>query len=182
MINKEEGKGTPQAGDGRCHCGKLQCLECYPYQEVPSGFQKGLLQPTWNNMPQHLALPHFEVKDSGQRAEFASGMVRDVNTDKLRPDLVFDGPMLFRWIKLMTNGAKKYAVRNWMKAAGQEEKDRFLESFMRHAYIYYMYEKYGINYEDSDNPTSQPLTEDHAAATMFNVNGHEYVKGKMDAL
>ena len=50
--------------------------------------------------------------------------------------------------------------RNWMKAREQEELDRFKESALRHFLQWY----------DGDTD------EDHAAATIFNMNGAEYVK------
>lgn len=123
----------------------------------------------------------FVVRDSGERTEFESGMVRDVTGGKFRPDLVRDGPMFLRWIMLMTKGAVKYAARNWMKASGIEERDRFLESADRHYMIWYTWRKYGINIEDPENPTTLPLTEDHGAALFFNVNGVEFVEEKLES-
>jgi hypothetical protein len=125
---------------------------------------------------------NFVVRDSGERASFASGMVRDISTDKLRPDLVDDGPMLLRWILLVTRGAVKYAARNWMKACGREEYDRFLESTDRHYIIWKWYRKYGLNIEQlPDGPiTREPLKEDHAAAVIFNINGTEYVAEQIE--
>lgn len=120
----------------------------------------------------------FTVKDSGERQAFAGGMVRDITGAKNRPDLVRDGPMLQRWITLLTNGARKYAARNWMLAAGDEEYARFLESADRHFNIWITYRLHGINIEDPANPTTEPLSEDHAAAVFFNINGAEYIKGQ----
>jgi hypothetical protein len=67
-----------------------------------------------------------------------------------------------------------------MKATGQEEYDRFLESADRHYEIWYTWRRYGINIEDVDNPTTEPLKEDHAAAVFFNINGAEYTVKQMD--
>ena len=120
--------------------------------------------------------PGFMIKDSGKREEFTSGMVRDIASDKMRPDLIKDGPMYLRWVMHLTRGAIKYNARNWMKANGPEEYDRFLESLDRHYTIYYVYRRYGINIEDPENPTKEPLKEDHAAAIYFNLNGIEYMK------
>lgn len=103
----------------------------------------------------------FQVKDSGKRIEFDSGMVRDVTEGKTRYDLVLDGPMFERWAKHLSLGAEKYDARNWMKAAGQAERDRFRESAVRHFIQWYR--------GDTD--------EDHAAAVFFNINGAEYVDG-----
>lgn len=111
-------------------------------------------------------LVSFKVKDSGERMQFDSGMVRDVTEGKTRFDLVFDGPMLARWAEHLTKGADKYEARNWMKAAGEAELERFRESAARHFTQWY----YGH------------LDEDHAAATFFNINGTEYVKHSLSPL
>ena len=105
----------------------------------------------------------FDVKDSGAREQFAGGMQRDTG-DKTRFDLVFDGPMLARFAEHLTKGARKYEARNWMKAAGDEEMERFRQSAARH-FVQWM---------------AGDRTEDHAAAVMFNLNGAEYVKEKLD--
>ena len=105
----------------------------------------------------------FQIKDSGERQSFSGGMVRDVATDKIDYSLILDGPMFKRWAIHLTNGAKKYTKRNWMKASGQEEYDRFKESALRHFLQWY--------WGDRD--------EDHASATIFNINGAEYVKEKL---
>lgn len=102
----------------------------------------------------------FTVKDSGARESFDSGMVRDTEEGKIDYSLVLDGPMFKRWADHLTKGAKKYAPRNWMKASGQEEYDRFKRSFLRHAVAYLEGER----------------DEDHAAAMIFNINGMEYVR------
>lgn len=105
----------------------------------------------------------FEIKDSGERKQFSGGMVRDITEGKIDYSLILDGPMFKRWAVHLTNGAKKYAKRNWMMAAGQEEYDRFKESALRHFLQWYM--------EESD--------EDHASATFFNINGAEFLKPKL---
>lgn len=107
----------------------------------------------------------FNVKDSGERIEFNSGMVRDVDTDKTNFALIADGPMLVRWAEHLTKGAKKYAARNWMLASGVEEYNRFRESAFRHFMQWYLGED----------------DEDHAAAVFFNINGAEYSLGHYPA-
>jgi len=102
----------------------------------------------------------FVVKDSGERMKFASGMQRDTTAGKTRYDLNFDGPMFDRLAVHLTKGAVKYEPRNWMKASGPEEQERFRQSAIRH-FIQWMR-------GDQD--------EDHAAAVFFNINGYEYVK------
>lgn len=115
--------------------------------------------------PEHAAqlTKGFEVKDSGERQQFASGMQRDVTTGKKDYTLVFDGPMLERWAALLTAGAVKYEKRNWMQATGQEELNRFRESAARH-FVQWLR-------GDTD--------EDHGAAVMFNINGACYVEDRM---
>ena len=121
----------------------------------------------------------FKIKDSGKREEFMSGMVRDTTQGKSRPDLVRDGPMFQRWVNHLTKGAAKYEPRNWMKADGYAELDRFIESLDRHYNIYITWRLFRINIEDPANPTQEPLQEDHAAAIFFNINGAEYLANKL---
>lgn len=106
----------------------------------------------------------FEVKDSGERVAFESGMQRDIDTNKTYWHLVADGPMLERWAIHLTKGARKYEARNWMKADGEAEYERFRESAFRHFMQWYRGER----------------DEDHGSAVYFNINGAEYVKAKMD--
>jgi hypothetical protein len=117
----------------------------------------------------------FVTKDSGERQEFESGMKRDTSVGKLLFHLVRFGPMFLRWVSLLTRGAIKYDANNWMKANGVAEQTRFIESADRHFAIWTTYRLTGVNIEDPENPTRAPLTEDHAAAVFFNINGAEYV-------
>lgn len=105
----------------------------------------------------------FETKDSGKRQQFGSGMQRDTQDNKTLYHLVYDGPLFKRWAELLTRGAKKYSEGNWLKATGPDELKRFKASAARHFFQWYM--------DETD--------EDHAAAVTFNINGAEYVKGKM---
>jgi Domain of unknown function (DUF5664) len=105
----------------------------------------------------------FITKDSGQRQEYSTGMVRDSAAKTLRPDLI-DQTMLGRWAALMGRGALKYGERNWEKAATQEELDRFRASAYRHFYQWY---------------NSLAIVEDHAAAVLFNIAGAEHVRNKL---
>ncbi len=108
--------------------------------------------------------PVFETKDSGQRLVNPSGMVRDVATDKIDYSLVFDGPMLIRWVELLDRGAKKYNKRNWMLADSDEELARAKESLVRHFFQY----------------IAGQTDEDHGAAIYFNINEIEYIKGRLN--
>lgn len=112
----------------------------------------------------------FTVKDSGERKQFASGMVRDTSAGKIEYHRVLEGPMLGRWAEHLTKGAAKYpdnpdGSANWTLAAGQAEFNRFKASAFRH----FMQLLNG----DKD--------EDHAAAVFFNINGMMYVLDKMNA-
>lgn len=107
-------------------------------------------------------MPTFEIKDSGKRAEFSGGMVRDITEGKIDYSLALDGPMFKRWAEHLTKGAIKYDKRNWMKGEGDEVKQRFKESALRHFLQWY----------------SGEVDEDHAAAVLFNINGYEYIKEK----
>ncbi len=110
-------------------------------------------------------MPEFIVKDSGQRQQFTSGMVRDTEEQKVDYALTLDGPMFVRWAIHLTKGALKYARQNWLKAAGDEELERFRRSAFRHFIQWW--------YGEQD--------EDHAAAVFFNINGYEFLKAKMGA-
>jgi hypothetical protein len=114
----------------------------------------------------------FEVKDSGERLEFDSGMLRDTAEGKINWLLVRPGPMLRRWAELLTRAASKYDTtrqpgepRNWQLARGLAEYERFQESAARH------FESW-LNGERD---------EDHAAGVIFNINGAEYVRDLLDA-
>jgi len=107
----------------------------------------------------------FTVKDSGKREQFESGMQRDTTEGKILWHLAFDGPMFKRYAEHLTKGAVKYTARNWMKASGQAELERFKESAVRH-FIQWM---------------NGERDEDHAAAVLFNINGFEYVLDQLKA-
>lgn len=111
----------------------------------------------------------FETKDSGQRAEYDSGMVRDTEEGKPRFDLLlpegvpYREQVLTRFAELMARGAQKYNARNWELAQGREELARYKSSALRHLM------QWATGEED----------EDHAAAVMFNLLAGETVKFKM---
>ena len=69
----------------------------------------------------------YETKDSGVRAEFDSGMVRDTQDGKARFELLltlgvpYSDQLLTRVGELLARCAAKYDSRNWEKAAGEEE-------------------------------------------------------------
>lgn len=106
----------------------------------------------------------FDIKDSGERREFASGMVRDAAEGKTNFLSVRFGPMLRRWADHLTKGRQKYpdpelGVPNWTLAEGPAEYLRAKESAARH------FEAWLTGARD----------EDHAAGVFFNINLAEYV-------
>lgn len=114
-------------------------------------------------------IARYVTKDSGARAEYASGMVRDTQEGKARFALLFPkgvpyrAQFLTRVAELLARGAEKYDARNWELAAGAEELDRFEESALRH-FIQWL---------------TGETDEDHAAAVVFNLMAAETVKAKM---
>lgn len=111
------------------------------------------------------SLSDFTIKDSGERQQFESGMVRDTEDAKIDYTLALDGPMFERYAAHLTKGAKKYAPRNWMQASGPAELERAKRSLLRHVFALLRGER----------------DEDHAAAVWFNVNLFEYVNDQMAA-
>ena len=115
----------------------------------------------------------YTIKDGGKREAVGdAGMVRDTEDGKLDWSNLFQWfePMASRYVAHMTKGRAKYpdpepGIPNWSLApATQEAYERFKRSFLRHV----------VQYIRGDTD------EDHAAAIMFNLNGMEYVRGRMD--
>jgi len=112
----------------------------------------------------------YITKDSGERAEFESGMVRDTDKGKARWDLLipegvpYQAQMLTRFADLMARGAEKYDPRNWEQANGEEELARFKGSALRHLMQWFCGE----------------IDEDHASAVLFNVLAFESTKYKIE--
>lgn len=114
-------------------------------------------------------MSEFVIKDSGKREEFDSGMVRDTEDGKIDYTGLVHGPMLERWAAHSTKGRAKYpdpepGVPNWTLADDTAEYLRFRRSAARH-FVQWLA-------GDTD--------EDHAAGVMFNINGAEYVRERMD--
>lgn len=113
---------------------------------------------------------NFEIKDSGERQEYVSGMRRDLQSGKPRFDLLLvDGlpyseQFLTRFASLLAGGADKYGERNWQLASSPEELERFRASALRHMMQWATGER----------------DEDHAAAVAFNLMAYEYVKWKLE--
>lgn len=100
---------------------------------------------------------------------YESGMQRDQSEGKPRYDLIFplnskrEDSLIHRWAVLLEKGATHYGDRNWEKAKTTEDLMRFKESAFRHFMSWFF---------DEDD-------EDHAASLCFNVQGVEYVRGKL---
>lgn len=113
-------------------------------------------------------MSEFQVKDSGERQQYDSGMVRDVEEGKTDYSNVLHGPMFDRWAEHLTKAKAKYpdvapGVPNWTLAEGPAELARYRRSAFRHLVKWLKGE----------------VDEDHAAAVFFNINGAEYVKGRL---
>jgi hypothetical protein len=113
----------------------------------------------------------FTTKDSGERAQFDSGMQRDTEAGKPRFDLIipkdvpFEDQFLTRVALLLGRGAEKYEDRNWELASGVEEMERMKSSAFRHFMQWLCGE----------------TDEDHAAAVVFNLLAFETTKRKAEA-
>ncbi|MCI0352278.1 MAG: DUF5664 domain-containing protein [Acidobacteriales bacterium] len=106
------------------------------------------------------------IKDSGTRATFATGAVRDGETGKGRFDLL-PCHALQRLAQHFENGARKYADRNWEKGIPTH---RYMDSGLRHAFRYLAGER----------------DEDHLAAAAWNFlclieTEHRIAAGKLPA-
>jgi hypothetical protein len=114
-------------------------------------------------------MSEYTTKDSGQHAEYASGMRRDTQDGKPRFGLVltklqpYEEQMLTRYASLLARGAAKYEDRNWEAGDSEEELERAKDSLLRH--------------------TMQLLAgetdEDHAAAVWFNTQAIEYFRWRI---
>lgn len=77
--------------------------------------------------------------------------------------MALDGPLLGRLAKHLTKGEETHGKRNWMMAHTEEDLERFRESAVRHFFQWLAGE----------------ASEDHFAATVFNMNGYEHTKEKL---
>jgi len=89
------------------------------------------------------------IKDSGQRTEFSTGAVRDLQTNKGRYDLL-PTYAIHELARHMEEGCKKYGDRNWEKGV---ELHTFVNSALRHL------NKFMMNMND----------EPHLSAAAWNI-------------
>lgn len=167
MLNVQGCDCEIWAGGWECYNGSHKCTDCKSWLNRDHDLHyecdicNGAPVPTSDG---------FVTKDSGKRAEYDSGMVRDTQDGKSRFDLLiprdipYRNQFLTRVADLLGRGAEKYSDRNWESANGSEELDRFKSSAHRHL--------------------MQWLTgegdEDHAAAVCFNLMAYESIKWKME--
>lgn len=118
----------------------------------------------------HTLAPHARpTLDSGQRQQFASGMLREAQPHRPRFDLLvpkdlpFEDQLLTRCAVLMSKGAAKYADRNWENANSEAEMERMKAGAFRHFMQWFVGE----------------TDEDHAAAVVFNIMAVETTATKM---
>lgn len=103
----------------------------------------------------------FIVKDSGERQQFSTGSVRDIQAGKGRFDLIPTLP--YRRLAIhYENGARKYGDNNWQK--GQPLK-RLLDSAERH-----------LNNLKAGEPT-----EDHAISVVWNLFAYIWTLNEIEA-
>jgi hypothetical protein len=107
------------------------------------------------------------TKDSGARAAFSNGGVRDTQEGKPRFDLIFpknvpyEHQLITRLAALMARGAEKYDDRNWEQFSDIPARERAVASALRHI----------IQWANGEED------EDHGAAVVFNIMAAEYVDG-----
>jgi len=106
----------------------------------------------------------FVTLDSGEREQYATGMVRDTEANKPRFDLMwpldvpYEEQLLTRYGLLLARGGAKYGDRNWESGYDPVAQARAKSSALRHM------AQWACGQTD----------EDHAAAVLFNVQQHEY--------
>jgi len=112
----------------------------------------------------------YITKDSGERAQFDSGMQRDTEKGKPRFDLFipegvpYEEQFLTRIAALLARGAEKYEDRNWEQANSQAEVNRMKSSAFRHFMEWFCGNR----------------DEDHAAAAVFNLLAAETTEYKIN--
>lgn len=117
-------------------------------------------------------MAEFITKDSGERAQFESGMQRDTQAGKPRFELMlpldipYEEQMIVRLAALYGRGAEKYDERNWEQANSRAEMDRMKASAFRH-FMQWM---------------CGETDEDHAAGAMFNIIAFETTAFKVDGV
>lgn len=102
------------------------------------------------------------IRDSGERREFESGAVRDIQEGKGRLDLL-PACAVIRLAQHFEKGAEKYEDRNWEKGIPMHS---FIDSALRHL----------MKYLDGQND------EDHLCAAAWNCMCAMWTEEKMPHL
>lgn len=119
---------------------------------------------------QRPGLIKWTTKDSGKKAEYGDGMVRDTTEGKPQFPLLFpkgvpyEDQLITRVAELYQRGGEKYGARNWEKSSTEESLAHHEDALMRHVI------KFLIGVEDG---------EDHAAAVVWNVNAVDLTRRKI---
>ncbi len=127
-------------------------------------------QPNAEEMSRNLrnvGLPNmfkFVTKDSGQREQYSTGMVRDTRSGKGRFDLI-PAEALKRLAGVYERGSVKYGDNNWRKGAPYS---RFIDSALRHINSYLLNEQSQVEQD-----------EDHLSQAVFNLFALIYLEEKM---
>ncbi len=127
----------------------------------------------------------YVVEDSGEKAEYEGGMVRDIVEGKIEYYNIFFGPMLDRWANHLTKAKPKYpdithGVPNWTLAQGPEEYARYIDSATRHFRHWVgarQQELWNLGRTGEFVPVATP--EDEAAGVWFNMNGLEELRDRL---
>lgn len=151
----------------------------------------------------------YTLQDSNKRQEFAGGMVREPQDDKLRYDLALDGPLLWALYGGKYEGLMS-AAQKWFEVGGLDKAgmvvfelamitdggldaiiDRYTVLMMKGAVKYsegnWLKAQGEAEFKRFKASFSRHLIkylrgmadEDHLAAMVFNLNGAEYVRAKM---
>ena len=104
----------------------------------------------------------MEIKDSGERREFETGAVRDMQEGKGRLDLL-PACAILRLARHYEAGAAKYEERNWEKGINIHS---FIDSALRHL----------MKYLDGQDD------EDHLCAAAWNLMGAMWTEEKRPEL
>jgi hypothetical protein len=112
----------------------------------------------------------MDMKDSGERKTFNSGMLRETSGNRPRFDLIFplnqkyEDSMLYNLGVVLAKGVEKYSARNFENCNSIEELERFKEASFRHFFQFMTGE----------------MDEDHLGALLFNLNAINYLMKKIN--
>jgi len=114
------------------------------------------------------------TKDSGKKANYSSGMIRDDDTNKpmftyLFPSMIpYEEQLLHDIAMDLKNGARLYGERNYEQANSPEELRRYSESLLRHSINHAIYlERVAQMIENGEQITDND--ELHERGIYFNI-------------